>query len=402
MLRFASALSLLLAMTPAAASENENPRFTARVDLTNFGTGQLAGDGDTDAWFSGKVDAYVRIRGWEGFTIDLQPEYTYGRNPNGSGNGAVLPVNTAAAFPINNKADFDMALSVSQRIDNATLTVGKINMVTRAAATPILGGGGREGFQALMLAAPISFNTPPMVLGGLLVVPTARTQVAIGLWDAQDATNRTDLHDAFQNGVAGFATVTVRKPWRGRMGFHSFTLGGTTAHSLDLRSVPELIYPPGTEGARPSQRQGGWQARYAFQQFIRQDPAQPMRGWGVFGYASFGTAIRRSGAGRWRWASPAIRHSHRRGPMIASASATTASHRVRRSSAVPNRCSRSATNRAGTVLHLRLQRALPAHGERAVHRSRAARITPTMCSRASAPISSSDQRRKKRRHSRLK
>ena len=106
------------------------------------------------------------------------------------------------------------------------------------------------------------------------------------MWDAQDATNRTDLHDAFQNGVAGFATVTVRRPWRGRMGFHSFTLGGTTAHSLDLRSVPELIYPPGTEGARPSQRQGGWQARYAFQQFLRQDPVQPMRGWGVFGYAS--------------------------------------------------------------------------------------------------------------------
>jgi porin len=286
MLRSASALSLLLAIAPVAAAQEADPRFTARVELTNFGTGQLAGDGETDAWFSGKVDAYVRIRGWEGFTIDLQPEYTYGRNPNGSGNGAVLPVNTAAAFPINNKADFDMALSVSQRIDNATLTIGKINMVTRASATPILGGGGREGFQALMLAAPISFNTPPMVLGGLLVVPTARTQVAIGLWDAQDATNRTDLHDAFQNGVAGFATVTVRKPWRGRMGFHSFTLGGTTAHSLDLRSVPELIYPPGTEGARPSQRQGGWQARYAFQQFVRQDPAQPMRGWGVFGYAS--------------------------------------------------------------------------------------------------------------------
>ena len=59
MLRFASALSLLLAMTPAAASENENPRFTARVDLTNFGTGQLAGDGDTDAWLSGKVDVYI-------------------------------------------------------------------------------------------------------------------------------------------------------------------------------------------------------------------------------------------------------------------------------------------------------------------------------------------------------
>lgn len=285
-LRFACALSLTLAAAPVAASEVGDPRFTARVVLTNFGTVQLAGDGDPNAWFSGKVDAYVSIRGWEGFTIDLQPEYTYGRNPNDSGNGALLPVNTASAFPINNKADFDMALSVSQRIDNATLTVGKINMVTRAAATPILGGGGREGFQALMLAAPISFNTPPMVLGGLLVVPTARTQVAIGLWDAQDATNRTDLHDAFQNGVAGFATVTVRKPWRGRMGFHHFTLGGTTARSLDLRSIPELIFPPGSGGATPSQRQGGWQARYAFQQFLWQDPAQPSRGWGVFGYAS--------------------------------------------------------------------------------------------------------------------
>ncbi|UHQ19855.1 carbohydrate porin [Lysobacter sp. KIS68-7] len=285
-LRFACSLALALAATPALASGEGTPRFTARVVFTNFGTAQLAGDGDTDAWFAGKVDAYLTVRGWEGFTLDLQPEYTYGRNPNGSGNGALLPVNTAAAFPINNKADFDMALSVSQRIDNATLTIGKINMVTRAAATPILGGGGREGFQALQLAAPVSFNTPPMVLGGLLVVPTARAQVVIGLWDAQDATNRTDLHDAFQNGVSGFATVTLRKPWRGRMGFHSFTVGGTTERSLDLRSIPELIFPPGTGGATPSQREGGWQVRYAFQQFVRQDPAQPLRGWGVFGYAS--------------------------------------------------------------------------------------------------------------------
>jgi hypothetical protein len=229
---------LFAVATPVAASGEEDPRFTARVELTNFATGQLAGDGDTDAWFSGKVDAYLSIRGWEGFSLDLQPEYTYGRNPNGSGNGALLPVNTAANFPINNQADFDMALSVSQRVDRATLTLGKINMVTRAASTPILGGGGREGFQALQLSAPITFFTPPMVLGGLLVVPTARTQVVVGLWDAEDATNRSDLHDAFQDGVSGMVAVTVPRPWRGRMGFHTVSFGGTTERNLDLRDIP--------------------------------------------------------------------------------------------------------------------------------------------------------------------
>ena len=38
--------------------------------------------------------------------------------------------------------------------------------------------------------------------------------------------------------------------------------------------------------AAVGERRGGWLIRYAFQQFIRQDPANPARGWGIFGKLS--------------------------------------------------------------------------------------------------------------------
>lgn len=272
------------------ASTPEAPPSRTSVDLilTNFADLQLVGDGDTDPKLGGKVDLRIVVDGrdlglWDGLTINAHPEIFYGRNFNGAGNGAVLPVNTALFRANGESNDFDLSLNVTQRVGNGTLTIGKMNMIAGAAATPIAGGGGLDGFQHLQLAAPISFNTPPYAFGGLLNMPVGGIRVTVGLWDSEDATGRSGFENAFANGVSGFATLTVPATIGGRQGFYGFTIGGTTADSLDLEDIPDIILPP-VDGATISQKSGGWQLRFSFQQFLWQDSADPRRGWGLFGY----------------------------------------------------------------------------------------------------------------------
>jgi porin len=70
-------------------------------------------------------------------------------------------------------------------------------MIDNAARTPLLGGGGREGFQHLEFAAPFSSFTPPSIFGAILNVPTERATFTLGIRDAQSAVQEVWPDDAF-------------------------------------------------------------------------------------------------------------------------------------------------------------------------------------------------------------
>jgi porin len=72
--------------------------------------------------------------------------------------------------------------------------------------------------------------------------------------------------------------VTVR----GLPGWQTLALQSTTQDDIDLRDLPYLALP---ESERPPVDEGEaqWLIKYAFQQYLWQDPADPARGWGVFG-----------------------------------------------------------------------------------------------------------------------
>jgi len=275
---------------PPSASEVRSSASSYEATWTHFVGSAVAGDGSSALLYGAKLDGYATVDGrdlrlWNGLTINAHAEFNYGNNLNNVNSGVLLPVNTALAFPGSDEADFDLAVSITQSIGRASLTVGKINMIDRVSRTPLVGGGGREGFQHIAFAGPPSIFTPPSIFGALLSFPVNRLSVSVGIWDAQSAVNRWGFSDLFEEGVAGMVSVTLPVTIAGRLGFQSLTLMGDNKRGLDLDDIPDLLLPPESEAA-VGERRGGWLVRYAFQQFIRQDPANPARGWGIFGKLS--------------------------------------------------------------------------------------------------------------------
>jgi porin len=284
-------LALLVAASNVAQAVAQAPASSVRFVFTNFLQAGVDGDGKDEPLFGGKFDMFATIVGsdvglWNGLSITVRPEAIYGRTVDESGFGNLLPVNTAMFHPAVGGDEFELSLNVTQRFANgAVLQLGKMNMLDAASRTPLVGGGGLEGFQHLQFAAPISFTTPAYVLGGLLSVPGEKYNLTFGLWDARDARDEDVFDEPFADGFKGFGTITLPVRPSGLQGWHGFTAGFSTQEDFDLRDFGEIIFPP-APGFTPSTRNGGWQLRYTFQQFLWQDAANPARGWGIFGAAS--------------------------------------------------------------------------------------------------------------------
>ncbi|TWI04658.1 porin [Luteimonas cucumeris] len=277
---------------PEATRGRLLPDSDFSLSWTNFLTSPVAGDGDDRARLGGKFDGYATIAGtdiglWTGLSVNAHAEFGYGRTVEPQGTGMLLPVNTALAFPRLNDEGFDLALNITQRFGDASLTVGKINMIDNAGSTPIVRSDGREGFQNIALAAPPTFTTPPSIFGALLRIPTtAGPIVTLGIWDPHTAVRRALPDDLFGDGVNGMAMLTQPVNVRGKRGFQSLMLSWTTERGFDLNDLPYLFLPPDSDVLFREAR-GGYIARYQFQQFIWQDPDDPSRGVGVFGQLSY-------------------------------------------------------------------------------------------------------------------
>jgi len=271
-------------------SEGIAPKSAMEAEAvwTNFSATTLSGPAGSGPWIGGRVDLWVTADGeraglWDGLSISVRPEFIYGSSVNARGAGEILPLNTALAFPSANSEDFDLALSVTQRVGRGQITVGKINTVDLKLRTPLLGGGGLDGFQHLQFAAPITLFTPPKIFGALLTVPVDKASVTIGAWDPRSMIKQTGFEEPlFADGVNGMVSVSVPVTIAGKPGFQNFLVSGTTTTGVDLANIPDLTLPP-TESQVIGTRKGGWLVRYGLQQYLWVDPTNPKRGWGVFG-----------------------------------------------------------------------------------------------------------------------
>ena len=147
--------------------------------VTGFGQGLAGGDGESGVPFGGKADVLLGLDGsklglWPGLSVSAHLEQNFGQSANELGAGAILPVNTALAFPTLGGTTTDLSLIVTQKFgDVVSISLGKFNMLDVAARTPLMGGGGETTFWNIGLAAPVSGVTPPYILGGIATVNTA-------------------------------------------------------------------------------------------------------------------------------------------------------------------------------------------------------------------------------------
>lgn len=271
--------ALFCAMLPGLAW-GATPTVTG--SSTVFAGAQIAGDGDNDPQVGGRLDVYITAPINDRITVYAHPEFVYGNNVNNVGDGSVLPVNTALMFPSNGGEDFDLSLYANVKIgEAASLSFGKINLLDLVAKTPIVGGGGLEGFQNIALAAPPSGLVPPSLLGAMLTIPTRSATFGLWAYDPASQTNKSGFERPFATGVSFLGSVMIPVTIGGQPGYQNFKISTNTKTGVDLNDLPQFLLPPGSQ-VTGTQR-GAWNATYSFQQYLWQNPAAKGRGWGLFG-----------------------------------------------------------------------------------------------------------------------
>lgn len=272
---------------PVSAQEDPAPRpYQFGLAVTGFADSLVSGDGNNAAEPGGKADLTFRLNGeaaglWQGLFISAHLEHNFGQDVNTQGDGTILPVNTAMAFPRLGGSDTNFSLTITQVFnENTSFTFGKFNMLEAASATPLIGGGGTETFQNIGLAAPVSGVTPPYVLGGLLAVKTSLADLSFFVYDPRNAQDSDVLENPFSDGTTLSISGTVPVAPGGLNGSHGLRLVYSSASGLDFDSIPQLILPPGS-GDVLTKEKGYWYASYNMQQYLVQDASGA--GWGVFG-----------------------------------------------------------------------------------------------------------------------
>ena len=256
--------------------------------ITQFGQGIASGDGNPGFPLGGKVDVRLGLNGaqfglWTGFSVSAHFEQLYGHSANEQGDGSIIPVNAALAFPQLGGTSTDLSLTVSQDLgSHVSVTVGKFNMYDAVASNPLIGGGGETTFWNLGLAVPISGVTPPYIIGGLLSVKTELANFSFRIYDPRDAQDLDVIRQPFAQGATFSLSTTIPLTLAGRSGFHTIRGVYSSAKGLNLEDIPQLLLPPGSAQVT-GQKKGYYFGSYAFQQYIWQDSEQPTRGWGVFG-----------------------------------------------------------------------------------------------------------------------
>lgn len=269
--------------------------LTLRGEWTQFLSAAVAGSGDDAPRYGGRIDGFAVIDGeragfWKGVSFQLHGEFVYGKNTNRVGSFLLLPVNTALNFPQSNTEAADLSYSIVQTIGKARIQAGKINLLEQSSSIPIVGGGGKDGFQHIGLASPPALLASPKVYGAILNAPLGRLRLGVGLWTPDDWTQRYLPDGLFENGVNAMLVATLPAKIGGQQGFHTLSFFLTSRQSRVGESFPDLRPPPGLEGV-PAPSAGGLHVKYTVQQFLWRDPADPGRGLGLFGHfgASQGT-----------------------------------------------------------------------------------------------------------------
>jgi porin len=263
-------------------------RAAGRAEWTQFLTVPVAGDGDRTFRYGGRIDGFAVIDGdrlglWQGLSFQLHGEFVYGQNTNRVGTRLLLPVNAALSFPRSNDEAFDLSYSVVQRIGKVRIQAGKINLLEASSAIPIIGGGGKEGFQHIGIASPPALLASPKIYGALVTAPAGPLLLTVGVWTPDDWTERYLPSGAFEDGVNAMFVALLPARIAGAKGLHSISILVTSRKVLPGQDFPDIQPPPGIE-LLPPVPAGGTHIKYALQQFLWQDPADPRRGWGFFGH----------------------------------------------------------------------------------------------------------------------
>ena len=273
------------------------------VWVTQFFQGIPAGAIDRTARYGGKMDMFLRVDGeklgfWKGLKFNAQYEHYFGRNLNRQ-DLALLPVNVAQAFIERDGYHSALSMTLTQELsEELSVTIGKFNMLTLAAQTPLVGGGGIDTFMNRAFALPSTgigvsspesvadrlIIAPPYLLGGVAALKTKYFDLRVMVADPRNAQQARVITRPFERGVGAGLMATVPIEIGGLKGFHTLRFAYSNARGFDLDDIGETR--ASIARLRGLTKKGFWFASYAVQQYFVQSATDPKLGWGLFTLAT--------------------------------------------------------------------------------------------------------------------
>ncbi|WP_246716840.1 MULTISPECIES: carbohydrate porin [unclassified Methylocystis] len=273
------------------------------VWVTQFFQGIPAGAIDRTARYGGKMDMFLRLDGeklgfWKGLKFNAQYEHYFGRNVNRQ-DLALLPVNVAQAFIERDGYHSALSMTLTQELsEELSVTIGKFNMLTLAAQTPLVGGGGIDTFMNRAFALPSTgigvsspesvadrlIIAPPYLLGGVAALKTKYFDLRVMVADPRNAQQARVITRPFERGVGAGLMATVPVEIGGLNGFHTLRFAYSNARGFDLDDIGERRQA--IARLRGLTKKGFWFVSYAVQQYFVQSATDPKLGWGLFTLAT--------------------------------------------------------------------------------------------------------------------
>jgi porin len=234
---------------------------------------------------------------WKGLKFNAQYEHYFGRNVNRQ-DLALLPVNVAQAFIERDGYHSALSMTLTQEFsEQFSITIGKFNMLTLAAQTPLVGGGGIETFMNRSFALPSTgigvsspesvadrlIVAPPYLLGGVGALKTKYFDLKVMVADPRNAQQPRVIQRPFERGVGAGLMLTVPFEIGGLHGFHTVRAAYSNARGFDLEDIGESQRIARLRGIT---KKGYRFVSYAVQQYLMQSADDPKVGWGVFSLAT--------------------------------------------------------------------------------------------------------------------
>ncbi|MGD9542298.1 carbohydrate porin [Methylocystis sp.] len=279
-------------------------KFGIDVDvwITQFEQGVTSGAIKRTARYGGIMDAFLHVDGeklgfWKGLKFNAQYEHYFGRNVNRQ-DLALLPVNVAQAFIERDGYHSALSMTLTQEFsEQFSITIGKFNMLTLAAQTPLVGGGGIETFMNRSFALPSTgigvsspesvadrlIVAPPYLLGGVGALKTKYFDLKVMVADPRNAQQPRVIQRPFERGVGAGLMLTVPFEIGGLHGFHTVRAAYSSARGFDLEDIGESQRIARLRGIT---KKGYRFVSYAVQQYLMQSADDPKVGWGVFSLAT--------------------------------------------------------------------------------------------------------------------
>ena len=264
--------------------------FDWRLEWSQFYQGMLRGDGDKSGQYGGHVDALVRIDFskfgfWDGLSVTDELYWNHGDSVNGF-DGTLFPVNSALFFPDVHGEDTvaTVALNATQNVGDVwSFSVGRFNNIDGIRYRPVFGGGGVDTFWHLNPAVTSSGLVPAGINAASVSIKTKPISYFLMVYDPVDAYSKPLFKEVFQNGVGYNAIATLKTSIGGKTGYYGLSGSYSTASHPNLGDLVLDTELGRAINDNVSQKRGAYAVAVTAQQFLVQDPADPTKGWGVFG-----------------------------------------------------------------------------------------------------------------------